>query len=191
MNNIRLGFITRQNNQTSGRTTNSVSLGKLRNSPGSLSRIIKYKNENVEMSKNVEKTLNKIYVNYTHVDIEEDISILPTLNPNIRIITHRFNLENTNPDSKFYTSAIVYFDDNILTNVNNMNTIKIAGEGCINYSIPYFVVDSTNNYYVNQTENNPIISTIISGSGKFAGIKGHVETKYIEDKSYMTIIYEA
>ena len=41
-----MGFNTSGNNQTSGRTTNAVLLGKLRNTPGSISRKFKYCNNN-------------------------------------------------------------------------------------------------------------------------------------------------
>ena len=41
-----MGFNTSGNNQTSGRTTNAVLLGKLRNTPGSISRKFKYCNIN-------------------------------------------------------------------------------------------------------------------------------------------------
>lgn len=43
---MQLGFNTRGNNQTSGRTTLAVNLGKLRSSPGSTSRIFNYCNKN-------------------------------------------------------------------------------------------------------------------------------------------------
>lgn len=43
---MQLGFNTRGNNQTSGRTALAVGLGKLRNSPGSRSRIFNYCNKN-------------------------------------------------------------------------------------------------------------------------------------------------
>jgi photosystem II stability/assembly factor-like uncharacterized protein len=46
MKKIYMGFNTSGNNQTSGRTTNAVLLGKLRNTPGSISRKFKYCNNN-------------------------------------------------------------------------------------------------------------------------------------------------
>lgn len=181
--NVRLGFIRRQNNQTYGMTTNSVFLGKLRNTSDSLIRI--YNNQN--KCNNCNK-IHKICVNYTHIDTANNISITNTSNPKILLISHKFDLENTVPNSKFFTSATVYFDDNINTNINNMNTIKIANKGCISYSIPCFLVNN-NNYYINKKEYNPIVSEITSSSGEFAGIKGHVETRFIKNKSYITIIY--
>jgi photosystem II stability/assembly factor-like uncharacterized protein len=46
MKKIYMGFNTSGNNQTSGRTTSAVSLGKLRNTSGSITRIFKYCNKN-------------------------------------------------------------------------------------------------------------------------------------------------
>jgi len=46
MKKIYMGFNTSGNNQTSGRTTSAVSLGKLRNTSGSITRKFKYCNKN-------------------------------------------------------------------------------------------------------------------------------------------------
>jgi len=58
MKKIYMGFNTSGNNQTSGRTTNAVLLGKLRNTPGSISRKFKYCNNN---SSSLEQTLQCVF----------------------------------------------------------------------------------------------------------------------------------
>lgn len=140
----------------------------------------------------------KLKLYYTHIDTLENVSVTETSNSDTKIITHYFDLEGTKPNSKIYTFATVYRNDDTMINVNNFNTIKINGVGCIEYSIPFFVANSNydnieNNIeinYVNLIETKKIISTITSSSGKLAGIKGYVETKYKNNICYTTIIYK-
>lgn len=129
----------------------------------------------------------KIKMQYLHKDTINNVSVSDSSNSNINIVTHTFNLENTKPNSIIYLSAIIYKNDNIFTNVNNLNTIKLNDYGCITYTIPLFIVDFNNLYTINTKETTPIISKIISGSGKFAGIKGYVKTIYDKDICYITI----
>jgi photosystem II stability/assembly factor-like uncharacterized protein len=58
MKKISMGFNTTGNSQTSGRTTNAVSLGKLRNTSGSLTRKFKYCNIN---SPDLTQTFNCVF----------------------------------------------------------------------------------------------------------------------------------
>lgn len=133
--------------------------------------------------------IKKIHTYYVHTDYIQNISITQSSNPNINLITHKFKLEKIERDSELFTSAIVYNENDILTSVNNLNTIKIPNVGCITYMIPIFKVNSQNMYYVNENENQPIISKIISGSGKFANIDGIIETTYDKKICYTTIKY--
>jgi hypothetical protein len=58
MKKISMGFNTTGNSQTSGRTTNAVSLGKLRNTSGSITRKFKYCNIN---SPDLTQTFNCVF----------------------------------------------------------------------------------------------------------------------------------
>lgn len=58
MKKMYLGFNTNGNNQSNGRTTNAVMLGKLRNTPGSNTRKFKYCNKN---SPNLKQTFQCVF----------------------------------------------------------------------------------------------------------------------------------
>lgn len=144
---------------------------------------------NITRKKCKKKNRKKMRIQYTHVDTIKNVTITNTSNPDVNTITHVFDLENTKQKSEIYLTSTVYRNDNILTNINNLNTIKINDVGCINFIIPLFNVNFDNLWYINGKDTSPIISEITSGSGKFANIKGYVKTTYKKDKCFMTIVY--
>jgi len=70
---MKLGFNTNRSNQTSGRTTSSVSLGKMQNTLGSISRKFKYCNVN---SKDLNITLKCVFNSPINITTFENYHIL-------------------------------------------------------------------------------------------------------------------
>lgn len=77
---MKLGFNSSGNNQTNNRTTTAVSLGKLRNSAGSITRKFKFCNNN---SNDINSILNCVFNN--------------TLNDNLNIQFETYHILNNIP----------------------------------------------------------------------------------------------
>ena len=131
-----------------------------------------------------------IKLSYVHEDTSGNVTFTGSSNRYVNIITHVFDLQGTEKNSQIFLSSTVYQNNNILTNVNTENTIKINDKGCITFSIPIFFVDNNNFYYINQKETTPIISKITSGSGMFSNVKGYVKTIFKKNVCYMTIKFD-
>lgn len=92
---MKLGFSTNRNNQTSGRTTSSILLGKMRNTPGSTSRKFKYCNaKSPDLNNTFECVFNSSYTPY--IDTFDNYHIINSVEIPIEDISNEEPTEYNN-----------------------------------------------------------------------------------------------